>query len=107
MLQLVDVANARLDGIHPHLARDALREGARDRVGVELAHDRDEEPVLLVALAHDAGPVRHAVENVLGEHLDEGPLLLDHENLLEALGEIAHDRGSMGKSMPILRMRMP
>ena len=102
VLELVDVTNARLDGVHPHLARDALGDGPRDRVGVELAHDGDEEPVLFVALAHDAGPVRHGVERVLGEHLDEGPLLLDDENLLEALGELAHHPRLHGKEHPHL-----
>ena len=32
-----------------------------------------------------------AVEHVLGEHLEEGPLLLDDEDLLEAAGELADD----------------
>ena len=97
LLELVDVADARLDGIDPELARDPLGDGARDHVGVELAHDLDEEPVLLVALADDARPVRHGVEDVLGEHLDEGPLLLDDENLLEAPGELADDPGLHGE----------
>ncbi len=69
----------------------SLRDGPRDQVRVELAQHLDERPVLLVALADDARAVRHAVQDVLGEHLEEGPLLLDDQDLLEALGELAND----------------
>ena len=90
-LELVQVLDARLHRLDARLAGQPLGDGARDRVGVELAHGRDQRPLLLVLLADHARPVRPAVEEVLGEHLEEGTLLLDDQDLLEPLRELADD----------------
>ena len=81
----------RLHRLDPELAPEPLGDGPRDEVGVELAEDGDERALLLVGLAHDPRAVRPAVEDVLGEQLEERPLLLDHQDLLEPPRELAHD----------------
>jgi len=51
LLELVDVADARLDGLDPELfARSVWRWARAIRSRVELANHLDERPVLLVAL---------------------------------------------------------
>ena len=61
--------------------------GKRDEIGVELAVRGHEDLARLVALAHDAGTVREIVERLTEEQLDEAPLLLDDQHLLEPAGE--------------------
>ncbi len=90
-LELVEVLDARLHRVDLDPASEAPGDRPRDGIGVELADRRQQRPVLLVELAHHLRPVGHAVEDVLAEHLEEGALLLDHEDLLQAAPELAHD----------------
>jgi hypothetical protein len=73
---------------------DALRpqargDGAGDEVGVQLALGGQQPAALLVLLADDPRGVRGAVERVLHVELEEGELVLDDEDLLDALGQLA------------------
>ena len=54
--------------------------------------DGDEHPAVAVALAEDRRGTGPAVEEVLQPHLDEGPLLLDDDDLVQAAGEALDDR---------------
>ena len=65
---------------------------AGDHVGVQLAVGRDELGPVGVALAGDGRLYRAAVEHVADGSLEEGAFLLDDQDLLEPLGELA-DRG--------------
>ncbi len=102
---LVDELDALRDALAVGVVRveaeelDALRDHARDHRGRELARG-GQQPVavrahpfaLLVELADDARAhvVAPVVELLLQLVLDDLPLLLDDEDLLEALGELAH-----------------
>ena len=90
-LELVQVLDARLRRLDADLAGEPPGDHARGQVGVQLAHRGHEQALLLVLLADDARPLRRPVQDVLGEHLEERALLLDDEDLLQALGELAHD----------------
>ena len=61
-----------------------------DAVGGELAVGGDQQAALLVVLADDAGGVGPSVEDVPHEQLHEGPLLVQHQDLGEALGHLGH-----------------
>ena len=52
---------------------------------------RQQFRLLLVEFSDDARRVGHAVEHVLREQFEEGALLLDDKDLLQAAGKIAHD----------------
>ena len=62
---------------------------------VELADD---------ARAHVVAPV---VELFLQLVLDDLPLFLDHQDFLQAFGEVAHASGSSGHGIATLNRRMP
>lgn len=62
-------------------------------LGRELAVVGDHPTVPLVALAHHERPAGLAVEQVAHRRLDEGPLVLDDEDLLDAPAGGPHDRG--------------
>ena len=66
---------------------DALGQHFRDLVARERAVRGEQRPVLLVALADDHRRVRPAVEQLLELPLDQPALLLDHDDLLEPVGE--------------------
>ena len=102
----VDPVDARLQLFRlPRLeaeALDALRDHPRDHRRREF-RERRQQPVavrahpfaLFVELADDAGPdvVAPVVELLLQLVLDDLPLFLDDEDLVEALGELAHALG--------------
>ena len=79
----------RLQPLVPAEARKPLRQRPRDAAGVQLAGRAEERPPLLVALADDAGARARGqvVEQLLDLALDEVPLLLHHEDLVEPAGE--------------------
>ena len=60
-----------------------------DGVAVERAGGRDQRAAALVALADDPWRRRDPVERLLDQALEERPLLLDHEHLVQAGGEAA------------------
>src|SRR5712672_571008 len=62
---------------------------AEDHVGVQLAVARDELRAVSVALAGDGRLGRAAVEHVADGGLEEGALLLDDQDLLQPVGELA------------------
>jgi hypothetical protein len=66
---------------------------AGDEVGVQLALRGQQPAALLVLLADDPRGVRGAVERVLHVELEEGELVLDDEDLLDALGQLADGGG--------------
>ena len=100
----------RLDERHPGLDRhrqcsqlaaeharaEPVGHYGRDPVGCQLAVGGHEPPAELVCLAHHPGCAGPVVENVLHEQFDEGPLLVQHQDLVEAPGEAAHDAGLHG-----------
>ena len=79
----------RLDTLVSTETQEPLRQRLRHPAGVELARGAEQRAPVLVALADDAGPLRRrqVVEQLLDLALDEVPLLLDHENLVEPAGE--------------------
>src|SRR6185437_12037080 len=64
---------------------------AREMPGIELADDRQERRPVLVALAEDADcaalTALAGIEQLLHLRLEERALLLDHQDLLQPLGE--------------------
>ena len=68
--------------------QDALADADRDVVGIERALDREQPVALLVLLADADRLIRGAVELLAHLHLEQRALLLDHDDLLEALGEL-------------------
>jgi hypothetical protein len=93
-VDLGELAQARLDGVDPHTARlEPGRDGAGDQVGVEVELARQERPAVLVELAEDARRTCDAVQRLLEVRLDERALLLGHEDLVEAVRELARDLG--------------
>ena len=90
-VDLVEALEPVLGGLDAGLAAEALEQRADDDVGLELAVVGQEFLLFLVELADDARRVGAAVQHLLGEHLEEGALLFDHEDLFEAFGELAHD----------------
>ena len=72
--------------------RDTLRERARHVLGRDLRKARQQRPARLVLLPDDpwASPVRQRIERVADLELGEGHLLLDHEDLFEAVREVSH-----------------
>ena len=83
-------------------ALEAGRDDLGDAVGVELRVGGDERPPVEVVLAGDAGALGLVVEDVADEELAEGALLFDHEQLLEAPRELAHDAGLHREEHPDL-----
>ena len=79
----------------------ATRSASRSRVGGK------KRRAALVALAHDPGSVRHAVEGVLQVRLDERALLLGHQDLVEPAGEVPHDAGLERPDHPQLEQADP
>ena len=73
--------------------QDALGERERHLIARERAVRGEQRRAALVALAHDLRRVRPAVQQLLELGLDQGALLLDHDDLLEAGGERAHALG--------------
>ena len=71
---------------------DARREGPRDVVRGDLREAGEEHPSRLVLLPDDPGaaPVGERIEGVANLELGEGHLLLDDEDLLESVRELAH-----------------
>ena len=90
-VDLVEALEPVFGGLDAGLAAQALEQRADDDVGFELAVVGQELFFFLVELADDARRVGAAVEHLLGEHLEEGALFFDHEDLFEAFGELAHD----------------
>ena len=78
--------------------RDPPGDGAGDERGAQLPGHRDEGGAVLVGLADDPGTfaVGQVVEQVLQLFLDDAPLLLDDEYLVEAAGEGRHALGLQG-----------
>ena len=70
------------------IGEQALADGDGDVVGIERALHREEPAALLVLLADADRLVGGAVELLAQLHLDEGALLLDHDDLVEAAREI-------------------
>ena len=62
-----------------------------DRVGVEGSRAGQQDRTVGVALAHHAGRTGGAVERIAQLHLDERALLLDDDDLIEAIGEAPGD----------------
>ncbi len=88
---LVEPAQVGLDGVELQAAAaQVARDRAGDQVGVHVELHRHQDVALLVALADDPRRVRRAVERLLELGLDEGALLLDHEDLVEPPAELAH-----------------
>ena len=87
-----DPRGVRVAGNDP---RDPRAEGAGDPGGRELAFRREQRRAGLVALADHARPraVGKRVERVLDLGLDQGALLLDHDDLFEPAGEGAQALG--------------
>ena len=67
---------------------EPLADADRDVVGIERALDREQPVALLVLLADDGRLVRGAVELLAHLHFDQRALLLDHDDQVEALGEL-------------------
>ena len=91
-VDLVQTREPLLGRFDAGFARQAASQRAADHVGFELAVVRQQLALLLVELADDARRVGLAIQHALGEHLEERPLLLDDEDLFQALGEVAHRR---------------
>src|SRR5215472_12190357 len=68
--------------------QDALADADRDLVGIERTLHREQPVALLVLLADADRLVRGAVELFAHLHLDQRALLLDHDDELEAVGEL-------------------
>ena len=66
-------------------------EGARDRVRVELALGRQQAGSPVVLLPQDSRRAGLAVQDFLELALEEGQLLLDDDDLVEACRELPHD----------------
>jgi hypothetical protein len=81
------------DGAQLDLALQARGEQQGDLVRVELAVGRHQRPTVLVLLADDPRTLGLVVEYVADEDLHERALLLDDEELLQTLRELAHDHG--------------
>src|SRR5215212_915409 len=64
---------------------------AGHHVGVQVELGRQQPLAAVVALADDAGRVCGAVEHLLELRLEERALLLDDEDLVEPVGELADD----------------
>ena len=67
-----------------------------DVIGIKCPLDREQPGLALVPLANNTGLHTGAVELFLELHLDEGALLLHHDDGLEAFGEIQNFRGHHG-----------
>ena len=80
-----------LDRVELHARAEADGHRAGDHVRVEVQLHGQQALSALVALAHHAGRVRAAVERLLERRLHERALLLDHQDLVEAAGELARD----------------
>ena len=81
-----------LDGVELEPAGAQPRgDGAGDDVGVDVELEREQRIAVLVALADDARRAGGAVERLLQLALHERALLLHHQDLVEAVGELAHD----------------
>ena len=89
MLLVLEKGQAFADGLAgmkaPEAAGDGLGHGARR----QLTDGRDQRPTLFIMLANHPRPDRfgQVVELVFELDLDVGPFLLDHQNLLQALGK--------------------
>ena len=69
-------------------AQHALADRDRDVVRLERALHREQPLAELVALADHHRLVRGAVQLLAHLHLDQRALLLDHDDEVEALGEL-------------------
>ena len=68
--------------------QDALADADRDLVGIERALHREQPVAALVLLADADRLVGGAVKLLAHLHLDQRALLLDHDDELEAVGEL-------------------
>ena len=84
LLQALELGRDPVVAVEPE---DALRQGLGDLVAGERAVGREQRFFPLVALADDLGRVRAAVEQLLELAFDQRALLLDHDDLLEAVRE--------------------
>jgi hypothetical protein len=89
------VAPAQLRKVRRHVVvwiecENALGERERHLIARERAVRWEQRSAVLVALAYDHRRVRPTVQQLLELGLDEGALLLDHDDLLEAAGECEH-----------------
>jgi hypothetical protein len=84
--------HARGDRFEVDAPLEARGDDLRDAVGVELGVGGHEGPALEVVLAGDARADPLVVEDLADEELAEGALLLDDEQLVQAVGELAHGR---------------
>src|SRR5690606_41960805 len=91
----VERTAARIAG-GPVLAGEATQPRS-DRAGAErrrqLAPLRQQQPAVLVGLAHDDRALRQGVERFLELRLDQRALLLDHQDLVAARAELADALG--------------
>ena len=84
-------ATLRLDVLAAGAAADQpLTELDGDVGGVERVLGGEQRLLVLVLLAEHARPLGQIVKLLLDLRLDQRPLLLDHQDQVEALGELAH-----------------
>ena len=86
-LQLGDLA---LDVVAGAVADQPLAELDGDVGRVERILGREQPLLVLVLLAEHARPLGQVVELLLDLRLDQRALLLDHQDQVEALGELEH-----------------
>ena len=91
VLLVLDPAHARVDRLAAEEAAEALGDDHRDNCRRQLAGARQDPVAVLVVLADDrrARCVRPVVHRLLHLRFDEGALLLDDDDVLEAVGELA------------------
>ena len=76
-----------------HSGAEPVGDDDRDPVGAQLTVGGHQPAAALVGLAHHPGSTGPAVEDVPDEEFDEGPLLVQDQDLVEPSGEAAHDLG--------------
>ena len=89
-LEALELGDARLDVLAGAGADQPLAELDGDVAGVERVLGRKQRLLVLVLLAEHARAVGKVVELLLDLGLDQGALLLDDQDQVEAFGELQH-----------------
>ena len=107
LAQRLEERHARGDRLEVKTPLEARGHDLSDAISVELAVGGHQRALALVALAEHERAHGLVVEDVADEQLAERALLLDHQELLEARGELADDRRLHREQHPDLQQADP
>ncbi|MFC7542731.1 hypothetical protein ACFQU2_29150 [Siccirubricoccus deserti] len=105
--QRIKLGDARLQLLGLQRLRQPRGQRSQHRAGVELGQVREQAVALLVALAGDPWVGHLMVERVAELRLDHRAAVLDHQDLLQPMGESRAPIASSGQARPTFQMRRP